>query len=93
MSHRFVKKLYSQITNEMYGNRLTNLSFKSQLKFEIIKLSGNGENIKKYPWVRISTLVLTQSVFNVMNYSDYMLKTQYLLTKTLLFKLINKTVN
>ena len=77
----------------MYGNRLTNLSFKSQLKFEVIKLSGNGENIKKYPWVRISTLVLTQSVFNVMNYSDYMLKTQYLLTKTLLFKLINKTVN
>ena len=55
----------------MYGNRLTNLSFKSQLKFEIIKLSGNGENIKKYPWVRISTLVLMQSVFNVMNYSDY----------------------
>ena len=55
----------------MYGNRVTNLSFKSQMKFEIIKLSGNGENIKKHPWVRISTLVLMQFVFNVMNYSDY----------------------
>ena len=47
MSHRFVKELYSQITNDMYGNRLTNLSFKSQLTFEIIKLSDNGENKKK----------------------------------------------
>ena len=70
MSHQFVKKHYSQITNEIYGNRLTNLSFKSQLKFEIIKLFGNGENVERYPWVRISMLVLMQSVCNVMNYSE-----------------------
>ena len=95
MSHQFVKKHYSQITNEIYGNRLTNLSFKYQLKFDIIKLSGNGENVKRYPWESISTLALMQSVCNVMNYNDYqdMLKTQYILTETLLFNLINKTGN
>ena len=65
-----LKKLHSQITNEIYGTRLTNLSFKSQLKFEIIKLSGNSENVERYPWVRISTLVLVQPVCNVMNYND-----------------------